>query len=256
MEAAGLACFVAVASTATTLLAYPGSALHQPIASQFVRHAVLGLALGVLIAATVCAPWGKRSVASINPAVTWAFLRLGKIRPWDAVFYTFAQFAGAVGTVQVMRAIIGEPYAHPDVNFALTRPGPGGVGLAFIAEFGISFILMFVVLVAVNSRRLEKLTGLFVGILIAGYLTFETPLSGMSLNPARTLASAIAAGHWTSLWIYLVAPPPAMLLAAEVYLRLRPAGQLGCAKLHHGNDKCCIFCGSARGPTYPTEAGT
>ncbi len=253
MEAAGLAFFVTVASLTTTLLEHPGSPLHQAIDSRLLRNVVLGLALGIVIAAIVYSPWGKQSGAHINPAVTWAFLRLGKIRPWDAVFYTLAQFAGAVGAVQLVRVIIGEPYTHPDVNYALTRPGPHGSAVAFVAEFAISFVLMFVVLVAVNSRRLEKLTGLFVGLLIAAYLAVETPLSGMSLNPARTFGSVLAAGDWTSLWIYLVAPTAAMLLAAEVYLRLRPERQLACAKLHHRNDQRCIFCESPRGPTYPVN---
>ncbi len=253
MEAAGLACFVAVASTATTLLEYPGSPLHRAIESQLLRHGVLGLVLGGVIAAIVYSPWGQQSGAHINPAVTWGFYRLGKIKAWDAVFYTLAQFAGAVAAVQLMRVIIGEPYSHPDVNYVVTRPGPDGLVVAFVAEFVISFILMIVVLVSVNSRHLEKLTGLFVGLLIAAYLAFETPLSGMSLNPARTFGSALAAGEWASLWVYFAAPTVAMLLAAEVYLRLRPERQLACAKLHHRNDRRCIFCGAARGPSYPTE---
>ncbi len=255
MEAAGLACFVVVASITTTLLEYPGSRVHQALESPFLRNVVLGLVLGILIAGIVYSPWGKQSGAHINPAVTWAFFRLGKIRAWDAVFYTAAQFAGAIGAVQLMRAVIGKPYMHPDVNYALTRPGPDGATVAFAAEFAISFLLMFVVLVAVNSRRLEKLTGLFVGLLITAYLAFETPLSGMSLNPARTFGSVLAAGDWTTLWIYLLAPTAAMLLAAEVYLRLGPGRLCACAKLHHRNDKRCIFCDSPRGPTYPVETG-
>lgn len=255
MEAAGLACFVVVASIVTTLLEYSGSPIHQVIESQFLRNIVLGITLGGLVAAMVYSPWGKQSGAHINPAVTWAFFRLRQIKLWDAVFYSLAQLGGAIGAVQVMRILIGRPYAHADVDFVATRPGPAGPVVAFLAEFVISFVLMLVVLVAVNSKRLQKLTGLFVGLLIATYLAFETPLSGMSLNPARTLGSTLAAGHWTSLWIYLVAPTAAMLFAAEVYLRLRPGRQLACAKLHHRNDKRCIFCESPRGPAYPAEAG-
>lgn len=256
MEAAGLACFVASASVLMTLLEYPGSPLHRAIESRFLRNGAAGLALGGVIAAIVYSPWGKQSGAHINPAVTWAFFRLGKIGLWDAVFYTLAQFGGALGAVQFMRLVIGEPYTHPDVDYAVTRPGPDGTAVAFAAEFVISFILMLVMLVAINSRRLEKFTGLFVGVLIAVYVAVESPLSGMSLNPARTFGSALAAGPSMSLWIYFVAPTAAMLLAAEVYHRWHRDQELACAKLHHSNARRCIFCEDQRGPMYPVGAAT
>ena len=77
------------------------------------------------------------------------------------------------------------------------------------------------------------------------YLTVEAPLSGMSMNPARTFASAVSARLWTALWVYFTAPPLGMLLAAEVYVRLKGARRVICAKLHHHNRKRCIFrCGN------------
>lgn len=233
MEAAGLAFFVVSASTLTTLLEYPGSPVHQAIASKLGRRVVLGLGMGAVIAAVVYSPWGKRSGAHINPAVTWAFYRLGKIRGTDAAFYTIAQFGGALIAVQGMGLVIGAPYRHALIDHVMTKPGPAGPLPAFLAEFVISFVLMLVVLLAVNSARLEKLAGLFAGVLIAVYLVLETPLSGMSLNPARTFGSAFAARHWADLWLYFVAPTAAMLLAAELYLWI-------------GGDA-----GNRRGPTYP-----
>lgn len=238
MEAGGLAFFVISASVVTTLLEYPGSPVHQAIGSTFGRRVVLGLGMGAVIAAIVYSPWGKRSGAHINPAVTWAFYRLGKIGGWDAAFYTVAQFGGSIVAVQLMRLVIGTPYAHPAVDHVVTKPGPGGPLPAFLAEFVISFVLMLVVLAAVNSERYEKLTGVFTSALIIVYLAFETPLSGMSLNPARTFGSAFAAWHWAALWLYFVAPMAAMLLAAELYLRL-------------GGDATI-----RRGPTYPVEPTT
>jgi len=91
--------------------------------------------------------------------------------------------------------------------------------------------------------RLACFTGLFAGILVATYITLEAPLSGMSMNPARTLGSALSAHAWTALWIYFTAPPLGMLLAAEAYLRVQGAQRIFCAKLHHQNTKRCIFCG-------------
>ena len=220
MEAGGLAYFVISASVLTTLLEYPGSPIHQALGAKPLRLVVLGIAMGAVIASIVYSPWGKRSGAHINPSVTWAFYRLGKIGGWDAAFYTAAQFGGAMAAVQLMRLVLGAPYRHPSVDYVVTKPGPAGALVAFGAEFGISFVLMLAVLVAVNSKRLKPLAGLFAGVLVALYLAFETPLSGMSLNPARTFGSALAARYWAGLWLYFAAPVAATLLAAELYVRV------------------------------------
>jgi aquaporin Z len=79
--------------------------------------------------------------------------------------------------------------------------------------------------------------------LVAAYITFEAPISGMSMNPARSFASAVPAHHWTDLWIYFTAPIIGMLSAADLYVRRNGAVSIGCAKLHHENSKRCIFCG-------------
>jgi aquaporin Z len=101
---------------------------------------------------------------------------------------------------------------------------------------------MSVILHVSNNTRLHKLTGLCAGALVAAYITLEAPISGMSMNPARTFASAVPAQYWTSLWLYFTAPLIGMLAAAEAYLRSR-SPHIGCAKLHHQNSKRCIFCG-------------
>ena len=113
--------------------------------------------------------------------------------------------------------------------------------MAFLAEVLISFLLMLMVLVFSNHRRLARFTGLGAGALIALYITFEAPISGMSMNPARTLASALPAGIWTGIWIYFAAPLTGMLLAAEAYVRLRGVSKVFCAKLNHHGHRRCIF---------------
>lgn len=256
MEAAGLAGFIIGAGLLTTLLEHPDSPVRQSMGQQpWLRRVPLGLCLGVYIAGVIYSPWGQRSGAHINPAVTWTFFRLGKIELWDALFYTLAQFAGAVFASQLMKATLGRWYAHPSVNYTVTMPGRGATGteLAFVSEFIISFVLMFVVLLAVNSGRLEKLAGAFAGLLVGVYLIVETPYSGMSMNPARSFGSAFAAQQWSALWIYFTAPPLAMLLAGEAYRRLRRGQIIGCAKLYHCRDKACIFCDRKEGPQYPVE---
>jgi aquaporin Z len=116
-----------------------------------------------------------------------------------------------------------------------------GNAAAFIGELAISFVLMITILFVTNDKRLAPYTPYFVGALYAIYIALETPLSGMSMNPARTFGSALRAGYWQALWIYFIAPTSGMLAAAEVFLRVRGGVAPYCAKLHHANNKRCIF---------------
>lgn len=246
MEAAGLGTFMLSACVFATLLEYPAWPVRQALADPFLRRALIGIAMGLTAVGIIYSPWGQRSGAHLNPSVTLTFWRLGKVEVWDAAFYVMAQFAGGLTGVLIAGCIVGNPVAEPPVSYAATAPGPAGAGVAFLAEMAISFVLMWVVLAVSNTRDLARFTGLCAGALVATYITFEAPLSGMSMNPARTLASAVPARMWTALWVYFTAPPLGMLLAAEVYLRLRGARGVICAKLHHTNRTRCIFrCGYA-----------
>jgi aquaporin Z len=198
-----------------------------------------GIAMGVTAIALVFSPLGKRSGAHFNPAVTLTFWRLGKVKNWDAVFYVVAQFVGGIVGVFAVTLFAHQAIAHPAVNYAATLPGMQGVILAFIAEFVIAFVFVSVVLRISNTPRIARYTGLFAGALVAAYITLESPLSGMSMNPARTFGSAVVGDLWTGLWIYFTAPVLAMQLAAALYLR--GEGVVYCAKYHHYNRHRCIF---------------
>jgi aquaporin Z len=241
MEAGELGLFMISACLFTALLEYPGSPAVRLIPSSFVRTALIGLAMGATAVAINFSSWGKQSGAHINPAITLTFFRLKKVEPWDAVFYVLAQFAGGIAGVWVSAIFLGVIIRHPAVNYAVTRPGPAGAGVALIAEIIISFLLLLTVLIVSNSRSWNRFTPVFAGTLVATYITFEGPLSGMSMNPARTFGSAFMAWSFDGLWVYFVAPPIGMLLAAEVYLRFRSARAVYCAKFHHANNKRCIF---------------
>ena len=246
MEAACLGAFMVSACLFATLFEHPASPIHQGVADPFLRRALIGIAMGLTAIGLIYSPWGSRSGAHLNPSVTLTFFRLGKVRPWDAFFYVLAQFGGGLAGVLLSAWLLGNPLAHDSVRYAATVPGQGGPAVAFVAEGAISFGLMSVVLIVSNAGSLARFTGLCAGVLVAAYIAFEAPLSGMSMNPARTLGSALPAWTWTALWIYFTAPPLGMLLAAEVYLRLRRARGVICAKLHHTNRTRCIFrCGYA-----------
>jgi aquaporin Z len=241
MEAAELGIFMISACVFTALLEYPASPALRLIPNSFVRNGLIGLAMALTAVSIIYSGWGKQSGAHMNPAMTLTFFRLGKMEPWDAFFYVVAQFFGGIFGVAVAALLLGMVVAHPSVNYAVTRPGPLGVRVAFAAEAIISFVLLLTVLTVSNSNKWARYTGLLGGALIASYITFEAPLSGMSMNPARTFGSALLARSFDSLWLYFVAPPIGMLAAAEVYVRLRSIRAVHCAKYHHNNDKRCIF---------------
>ncbi len=240
MEAAELAIFMVSASVFTILLYHPASPAVRAIPAEFVRRALTGLAMGLTLIGLVYSPWGKRSGAHMNPAFTLTFWRLGKVAPWDAAFYSLAQFAGGLGGILLVAAVAAPLLAHPSVNYVATVPGPGGPSVAFVAEGGISFLLLTVVLLLTSLSSVARFTGVVAGACVAAFITFESPLSGMSMNPARSFGSAFLPHLWQSLWIYFTAPPLGMLLAAEVYVLCK--GRVACAKYHHQNHFRCIFC--------------
>ena len=241
MEAAELGLFMISACAFTVLLYHPASLIAQGIPNEVMRRILMGIAMGLTAVALIFSPLGKRSGAHFNPAVTLTYLRLGKIAPWDAAFYILFQFIGGVAGVLIASILLGSSVAHATVNYAATVPGSNGSTPAFVAELTIAFILMTVVLTISNTKQLARWTGLFAGALIAIYISLESPLSGMSMNPARTFASALGAHLWTSLWIYFAAPLMGMLLAAETYKRVKGSPAVACAKLHHVNNQRCIF---------------
>jgi len=243
MEAALLGLFMVSACTFATLLWHPASPVAQAIPNRLVGRMLMGTAMGLTAISLIFSPWGKQSGAHFNPSVTLTFFRLGKVKSWDAMFYILAQFVGGVVGVVLASLVLGNLVMHPSVNYAVTVPGSDGPGVAFLAEVIISFILMTVILKVSNTPSIARFTGLFAGALVMTYITVEDPFSGMSMNPARTFGSAFSAHVWTALWVYFTAPPLGMLLASEVYLRLKGARAVQCAKLHHQNPKRCIHCG-------------
>ena len=202
---------------------------------------LMGTAMGATIIGIVLSPWGKQSGAHFNPAVTFAFCRLGKVALWDTAFYCIAQLLGAAAGVALASLVLHGAPANKAVHYATTTPGIYGTTIALLAELGISFLLMNAILFASNHEALEPYTHYFAAILVAAYIAFESPISGMSTNPARTFGPALNASYWHALWIYFLAPPLGMLGAAEVFLLARKGRGPYCAKLHHRNDKRCIF---------------
>jgi aquaporin Z len=240
IEALCLGLFMVSACVFGTLFEHPLSPIRQAIADPMLRRIPMGLAMGLTAIALIYSPFGQRSGAHMNPATTLAFFRLGKTARVDTIGYVGAQFVGGIAGVVVASAALGMLVAHPAVNYVATLPGMQGQLVAWLAELTMSCLMMLTVL-AVSNSRLARYTGLCAGALVMTFIILEAPLSGMSLNPARTLGSAVAAHTWSDLWIYFTAPPLGMLLASGLFVRLRGRAAVLCAKLAHPRSGPCIF---------------
>jgi aquaporin Z len=242
IEGWALGCFmISIGACATLLFSRASPVSHL---SGTVRTLLFAAAMGLTAVLLIQSPWGKRSGAHMNPAVTLAFLRLGKIQPWDAFFFVIAQTVGGILGIVFVVWIARESFAGPPVSYAVSVVGPEGATIAFAAEAVISFILMLTVLEFSSRARFARFTGIAVGSLLALFILVELPLSGTSMNPARSLASALPGMMWRDFWIYAIAPPLGMVTAAQWYLFIhgKPAG---CAKLLHPQNVRCIHCGNS-----------
>jgi aquaporin Z len=244
IEAVCLGLFMVSAAGFATLLQHPLSPLAGWMTSPLTRRIPMGIAMGLTLIAIIYSPAGARSGAHLNPVVTLTFLRLGKITRLDACAYAAAQFSGGFVGIVIADRLFRRLPEHPAVNYVATVPGMQGAAVAFAAESAISFGMMLMVLSMSNTPRVARFTGLASGMLVACYITLEAPLSGMSMNPARSLGPALLAGTGGSLWIYFAAPLSGMLMAAELFVRMRGLQRVRCAKLHHPLNVHCIFnCG-------------
>lgn len=217
IEAWALGMFMVSATFFVAVIELPGLPIRESIADPMLRRCLIGIMMGCTAIALIYSPWGMRSGAHMNPAVTLAFLFLKKIAPWDAVGYVVAQAIGGVTAMLILKSIFPGILGDPAVNYVQTLPGSQGVLVAFAAEFVLALCLILIVLYSSNTARTAPYTGIFAGITVMVYITLEAPLSGMSINPARTLASAIAAQHFTYYWLYLTAPLAGMLSAAMLW---------------------------------------
>jgi aquaporin Z len=240
-EGALLGIFMIAACVAVVILHHPKSPVGRSVKHPHRRRVVIGVLMGLTAIALIYSPWGQRSGAHMNPGTTLTFFVLGKVQPWDAFFYIGAQFLGGFLGVWFAKVVLGSLVAHDTVNYAATVPGRHGLRAAWLAEFAIAFGMMSMVLRSTNHAATAPFTGIFAGILVAAFIAIEAPISGMSMNPARTLGSAIPARAFRGLWIYFTAPPLAMLFAAGLYVGIVGRECVYCAKMNHVGHERCIF---------------
>ena len=217
IEAWGLGMFMMAASLVTILFQHPDLNLVHYIPSDITRRFIIGVAMGSTAVGIINSPWGRKSGAHINPSVTFTMLWLHKISLPDAFFYVFFQIIGGIFGIGIIVMLLPSYMNNASVNYIVTVPGTSGIPAAIIGEAIISFLMMFITLVSSNNKKIEHLTGFITGLLIISFVTFEAPYSGFSMNPSRTLASALPAHNWTAWSLYMIVPPLSMLFAAILY---------------------------------------
>ncbi|XP_039065088.1 aquaporin NIP1-2-like isoform X2 [Hibiscus syriacus] len=173
---------------------------------------VWGLAVMVLVYSV-----GHISGAHFNPAVTIAFATCRRFPLRQVPAYILAQVMGSTLAAGTLRLLFSGPH---DV-FAGTSP-QGSDLQAFVVEFIITFYLMFIISgVATDNRAIGELAGLAVGATVLLNVMFAGPITGASMNPARSLGPAIVSNHYRGIWIYLTAPTLGAVSGAWVYNMVR-----------------------------------
>lgn len=242
-DGALLGIFMMAACAAVGLIEHPASPVRQAIVWDFPRRSLVGFLMGVTAVVLIYSPWGKQSGAFMNPAVVIGHWRLKRLTTSDAVGYAIAQFVGGAIGVAIPAMLARRWVMNPAVQYVVTVPGSYGLLAAWVGEFVIALVMMSVVLFINRIPRLAPATGVFAATLLWIYITFEAPLSGMSLNPARTFGSALFAGVWTGWWIYLTAPVVGMLCGIELHRLITREHQRLCGKLNHSRHvRCFIAC--------------
>lgn len=189
--------------------------------SAFIRQCLLGLLMGGTALFIFYSPLTSPSGSHINPAVTLAFLRVKKIGVSDALFYIIFQTVGGTLTVYGMSFLMGENLTAAPLFDVVTIPGKFGPAAAALTEGIIALVMMAMVLFTADYPLGRKYSRIIAGCLVCLFVIFAGPVSGFGMNPARSFASALPSGVWTSFWIYICMPLAGMLGAAECYLLIR-----------------------------------
>lgn len=200
---------LAAEALGTFILVFAGTAaiVSNDVSGGAVTHVGVSLTFGLVVMAMIYAV-GDVSGAHLNPAVTLGFWRAGRFPAREVWGYVLAQLVGALAASTVLR--VSFP-THETLGATL----PAGTAVqAAVFEFVLTAILMFVIL-SVSTGAKEK--GLMAGVSVGGVIAFEAllggPISGASMNPARSIAPALLSGHLESLWIYIVAPVAGVMVA-------------------------------------------
>lgn len=180
-----------------------------------VSHIGVGLTFGLIVMTMIYAT-GHISGAHINPAVTLAFAASRDLPTRSVPVYLLAQLTGAVAASAVLRGLFGNT-----AGLGATLP-QGSTMQSLVLEFFLTFFLMFVIMaVATDVRAVGQAAAIAIGGTVGLEALFAGPISGASMNPARSLAPALISGTWEAQWIYVLGPVAGALAGAMLYVVLR-----------------------------------
>lgn len=224
--------------SAVTLDFMPHSPVAALVPSTYWRFLVTGVLFASTGALVTVSPLGRRSGAHLNPAVSLAFFTQGHLHRGDLAGYVVSQSAGALAGAALVRWWWG--HAAASVHDGLTAPGHGMSpwGAAGV-EAAMTGSLVLVIFSFVSSTRTARWTPLAVLVTIAVLVWQTAPLTGTSLNPARSLGPAVVTGDFHAYWVYVVGPIGGALAASALWLAV-PRRTLT-AKLFHDPAYRSIF---------------
>lgn len=198
-----------------------GAIMIDTLSHGAVTHVGVGLVFGLVITVMIYA-FGHISGAHFNPAVTLAFVVARHFPVRRLVGYWAAQLLGALLAALCLRLLLGNV-----ASLGTTLPtGNGGIGQSFGLETLLTFFLMIVIMaMATDTRAVGQAAALAIGATVGLEALFAGPISGASMNPARSLGPALVSWTWTAQWMYIVGPMIGAVAGASVYRWLRQASQ-------------------------------
>lgn len=221
-----------VVGTFALVFAGCGAIMVNHLSGGAITHMGVGLTFGLVVMVMIYAT-GHVSGAHFNPAVTVAFAAIGRF-PWRHVpVYVAGQVLAAVLAAAALSLVL-EP-APGGAAAALGTTMPAGSAMqSMVLELILTFFLMFVITaVATDARAAGPMAGVAIGGTVALEAIFAGPISGASMNPARSLGPALVAGQLDSLWLYLLAPTAGAVAGALIYRLVRCGGDV------QGGNGCC-----------------
>ncbi len=191
-----------------------GAIVINDVTGGTVTHVGIAITFGLIVTAMIYA-FGKISGAHINPAVSIAFAVTDRFNEKQVAPYIVAQLAGGIFASVILAFLFQE---HEGLGTTLPA---GDWHQTFILEIILTYFLMVVILFVSQNKAVTEFTGLAVGFVVLLEAMFAGPITGASMNPARSIAPALVSGNLTHLWMYIVAPVIGALLASGTWFLLR-----------------------------------
>lgn len=193
----------------------PGAAVVNLWSAGAVGHVGVALAFAFVILAMIYA-LGHISGAHFNPAVSFAFWSVGRLPARALSGYLVGQLAGAVAAAAVLRLIL-----PAQLEAAVTHPLIGALPTAMVELILSAFLMLVIMGVATDARAVGAMAGLAIGCTVGFDALMGGPLTGASMNPARSFGPALLAGSWAAHWAYWVGPCLGTVAGAHLYQYLR-----------------------------------